>query len=101
MTQAGQDRHDEGECDAMSSTWSRADETVREVRQVRWNFTGDVVLITGAAQGQGRAHARAFSKAGADLVLCDLPDGTTLPGVPYQLGGRTALDEVAASARSE
>ncbi len=34
-------------------------------------FRGRVALITGAARGQGRAHALAFAAQGADLVLCD------------------------------
>ncbi len=34
-------------------------------------FQGQVVFITGAAHGMGRAHALAFARAGASLVLCD------------------------------
>lgn len=34
-------------------------------------FQGQVVFITGAAHGMGRAHALAFARAGANLVLCD------------------------------
>ncbi len=34
-------------------------------------FEGQVVFITGAAHGMGRAHALAFARAGANLVLCD------------------------------
>ncbi len=34
-------------------------------------FQGKVVFITGAAHGMGRAHALAFARAGASLVLCD------------------------------
>ena len=33
--------------------------------------SGRVVLITGAARGQGRAHALAFAKQGADVILLD------------------------------
>lgn len=74
----------------MSSTWNHAEESVRKVR---WDFAGTVVLITGAAQGQGRSHALTFAKAGADLVICDLPVDTHLAGVPYELGDRAKLDE--------
>ncbi|HVU73746.1 MAG TPA: mycofactocin-coupled SDR family oxidoreductase [Mycobacteriales bacterium] len=35
-------------------------------------FEGKVVLITGAARGQGRNHAVAFAREGADLVLVDV-----------------------------
>lgn len=36
-----------------------------------FDLTGRVALITGAAQGLGRAMARAVAEAGADLVLLD------------------------------
>jgi NAD(P)-dependent dehydrogenase (short-subunit alcohol dehydrogenase family) len=85
----------------MSSTWNQSSESVREVRKVRWDFGGTVVLITGAAQGQGRSHARTFAKAGADLVICDLPVDARLPGVPYELGDRAKLDEVAEACRAD
>ncbi len=34
-------------------------------------FTGKTVFITGAARGQGAAHARAFAAEGANVVLAD------------------------------
>jgi NAD(P)-dependent dehydrogenase (short-subunit alcohol dehydrogenase family) len=37
-------------------------------------FDGRTVLITGAAGGQGRAHAVAFAGEGARLALCDVAD---------------------------
>lgn len=33
---------------------------------------GKVALITGAARGQGRAHATTLAREGADIVLCDI-----------------------------
>src|SRR4051794_35192992 len=33
---------------------------------------GKVVLVTGAARGQGRAYALAAAAAGADLAICDV-----------------------------
>jgi NAD(P)-dependent dehydrogenase (short-subunit alcohol dehydrogenase family) len=80
-------------------TWTASSQGAREVRKAKWNFKDTVVAITGAAQGQGRSHAEAFARAGADLVLSDLPDGAALPGVSYQLGARSALDEVAEACR--
>jgi 3alpha(or 20beta)-hydroxysteroid dehydrogenase len=37
-------------------------------------FTDQIVLITGAAQGQGAAEAHAFAEQGAFVVLCDVLD---------------------------
>lgn len=55
-------------------------------------FRDQVVMITGAARGQGRAHALAFAQEGAKLVLCD-----TLhhyPTVPYALSSPEDLTQV-------
>ena len=35
-------------------------------------FDGKVVLITGAARGQGRSHAVAFAREGADVIALDI-----------------------------
>ncbi len=35
-------------------------------------FSGRVVVITGAASGMGRAYAHAFAREGAQLALCDV-----------------------------
>jgi len=61
----------------------------------RQRFTDRVVLVTGAARGQGRSHALRFAAEGADLILCDLPDGTTVGSVPYDLGSEEELAETA------
>src|SRR5438094_7629373 len=34
-------------------------------------FQDRIVFVTGAARGMGRAHALAFAREGARLVLCD------------------------------
>jgi SDR family mycofactocin-dependent oxidoreductase len=36
-------------------------------------LAGKVALVTGAARGQGRAHALGLASEGADLILLDLP----------------------------
>lgn len=46
-------------------------------------FRDRVVLITGAAHGMGRAHALAFAREGARLVLCDACHQYST--VPYHL----------------
>lgn len=46
--------------------------TIREARPGNWRFGAKSVLVTGAAQGIGRAIASAFHGEGADVVLADL-----------------------------
>ena len=56
-------------------------------------FSEQVVFITGAAHGMGRAHALAFAREGAKLVLCDACRQYTT--VPYPM---TQPEELAALA---
>lgn len=56
-------------------------------------FEGKTVLITGAARGQGRSHAIAFAREGANLALCDI-DGT-VDSIAYETGSATQLEETA------
>jgi len=65
----------------------------REIKDVRYDYSGRVVLITGAARGQGRSHALGFAAAGADVVACDI--GTDLAAIPYPLGTEEELHQVA------
>ena len=53
-------------------------------------FQGQVVFITGAAHGMGRAHALAFARAGANLVLCDACRQYST--VPYSLAQPQELE---------
>jgi len=70
----------------------------RAIRQVSWDFSGTVVVITGAARGQGRAHALAFARAGADLVLADAPK--PMETIPYGLSSLAELEATAGDCRA-
>ncbi len=52
---------------------------------------GKVVLVTGAARGQGRAHAVRLAEEGADVILVDIC--ADIPGVGYSMASREDLDE--------
>lgn len=54
---------------------------------------GKVVFITGGAQGQGRAHAIASAREGADVALLDV--AAQLPGVDHPMGTPDVLAETA------
>ncbi len=56
-------------------------------------LTGRVALVTGAARGQGRSHAIALAREGADVVVGDLGDGAGVATVPYPLSSGSDLNE--------
>lgn len=58
------------------------------------DFTGRVALVTGAARGQGRAHAVALAERGADVVICDRCED--VPAVVYPMGRKDELAETKA-----
>ena len=60
-------------------------------------FSDRVVLVTGAARGQGKSHALAFAKEGASLILVDV--GGQIQGVPYTMGTAKELEAVASEAK--
>ena len=54
-------------------------------------FEDKVVFITGAARGQGRAHAVRFAEEGADVIAVDLCD--QIDSVASPMPGQEDLDE--------
>jgi SDR family mycofactocin-dependent oxidoreductase len=57
-------------------------------------LSGKVAFITGAARGQGRAHAVTLATAGADVIAVDLC--AQIDSVPYPLATSEDLDETVA-----
>ncbi len=55
------------------------------------SFEGKVAFITGAARGQGRSHAVALAREGADIVVCDWFGG--LDTIRYPLPERADLEQ--------
>ncbi len=53
-------------------------------------LTGRVAFITGAARGQGRAHAVRMAKEGADIIAIDVA-GKLPSCVPYDPATRKTL----------
>jgi SDR family mycofactocin-dependent oxidoreductase len=60
---------------------------------------GRVAMVTGAARGQGRAHAIALAREGADVVVTDIC--ADIGTVPYPLGTRAELDETVELVKAE
>jgi (+)-trans-carveol dehydrogenase len=55
-------------------------------------FEGTVAFVTGAAKGQGRAHALRLAREGADIIAVDYCE--QLDEVPYPLATRADLERV-------
>ncbi len=54
-------------------------------------FDGRTALVTGAARGQGRSHAVAFAREGADVAVCDIC--AQIDTVQYPMSSGADLDE--------
>src|SRR4029450_13140541 len=55
---------------------------------------GKVALVTGSARGQGRAHAVAMAREGAEIVAVDICD--KIATVPYRMAAPDDLKETVA-----
>lgn len=57
------------------------------------SLTGRVAFITGGARGQGRSHALALAREGADIAICDI--AAPIATAPYPLASEADLAETA------
>lgn len=58
---------------------------------------GKVAFVTGAARGQGRAHALRLAEEGADIIAIDV--AKNYDSMPYEFGTAAELEETAALVR--
>jgi NAD(P)-dependent dehydrogenase (short-subunit alcohol dehydrogenase family) len=61
----------------------------------RFDLTGRVALVTGGSKGLGKAMARGFAEAGADVVLASRTEDE-LRATAAELGGKTRVAWIAA-----
>ncbi|MEN3222399.1 SDR family oxidoreductase [Mycolicibacterium porcinum] len=58
------------------------------------SLSGRVVLVTGAAQGMGAAHARRLAGAGATVAVNDIRGGAALDELSTEIGGLAVPGDV-------
>jgi (+)-trans-carveol dehydrogenase len=63
----------------------------KESRTIMGRVDGKVAFITGAGRGQGRSHAIALAREGADIIAVDICAQTATP--PYAMSTPEDLDE--------
>lgn len=62
------------------------------------SLDGKIALITGAGRGQGRSHALALAREGADIAVCDIAEDITT--VAYHMATKSDLDETVAQVKA-
>jgi (+)-trans-carveol dehydrogenase len=67
--------------------------TERGSTQMR--FEDRVVMVTGAARGQGRSHALRFAAEGANVIACDWDQSHPIETAPYPLPEPGELEQTA------
>ncbi len=58
------------------------------------SLQGRVVLVSGAAQGMGAAHARRLAAAGATVAVNDIRAGAALMRLAAEIGGPAVPGDV-------
>jgi 3-oxoacyl-[acyl-carrier protein] reductase len=67
---------------------------------VTYDFTGETVIVTGAARGIGRSVSELFSVACADVVMVDVDEDTLVPAAD-ELGATPMVADIAQSSDAE
>src|ERR1700759_200172 len=76
-------------CPPSRSVWVESPGTF----PVMGELDNTVAVITGAARGQGRSHAVALAKQGADIIAVDIC--ADIDAIPYPLETKSDLDATA------
>lgn len=63
---------------------------------IKFDYGGKSVIVTGSAKGIGKEIATAYAKAGAKVDNCDIsePDGKAVVNEICSAGGNAALSEL-------
>ena len=59
-----------------------------------FDLTGKVALVTGGSKGLGKAMARGFAEAGADIVICSRHAEELEQALPEILHGTRMCEDV-------